>query len=252
MIYGLYQSAAGMMVNDYRQDVIANNLANAETPGFKREIATFSERQIAAHAGVRSGPEHELLDAMTGGLWVGRSATDFGEATLLRTEQAYDVALGGPGFFAVRDQQGEALLTRDGRMLMAEDGRLLSVTDGAEMLGRGGAPIRLNPRAGEPVIDEQGRIFQQGSQVGQLDVLEVDDYAALRKVGDSRFSAPDGESTHFIRSRVLQGFVENSGVQPVREMVGMLQAARAYQLNAQMITMQDQSAGRLLSTIANT
>src|SRR5690606_8407144 len=86
VIFGLYQSAAGMMVNEYRQAVIANNLANAETPAFKRDVATFSERQIAAVAGVRggaaappAGASHELLDGLSGGIWLGETHTDYGE-----------------------------------------------------------------------------------------------------------------------------------------------------------------------------
>lgn len=251
MIYGLYESAAGMMVNDYRQDVIANNLANAETPGFKREITSFSQRQIAADTGQRRGPHSALFDALGGGVWLSRTVTDYGEGALERTQQSFDVALAGPGFFSVRVADGRTLLTRDGRMLMDRYGRLLSVTDGAEMLGRGGAPIRLNPRQGEPTVDEEGRIYQNGQPVGQLDVQDVSDYATLRKVGSSRFAVTDGGQTRHVRSRVLQGYIEHSGVEPVREMASMLEASRAYQFNAQMVSLQDQSVGRLLSTIAN-
>ncbi|RMF81664.1 MAG: flagellar hook-basal body complex protein, partial [Planctomycetota bacterium] len=154
MIYGLYQSAAGMMVNEYRQGVLANNLANAETTGFKRDIAAFSERRTASQAGERRGPTHDLMERLTGGIWLGKTTTDFGEGALQRTGMATDVALAGPGFFQVRDASGADLLTRDGRLLIDGDGWLVSATDGAQVLGRGGAPIRLNPRGGEPTIDD--------------------------------------------------------------------------------------------------
>ena len=251
MIYGLYQSAAGMMVNEYRQGVLANNLANAETSGFKRDVATFSERRTAADVGQRRGPTHDLMQQLTGGIWLGKTQTDFGEGVLQRTELATDIALAGPGFFQVRDAQGTDLLTRDGRLLMDSEGRLVSATDGAAVLGRGGAPILLNPRGGELTIDDEGRVSQDGQIAAQLAVVDVTDYDALQKVGASRFRGGELLATPRPEARVMQGFVESSGVEPVKEMVSMLEASRAYQLNAQMITMQDQSLGRLIGSIAN-
>ena len=80
MIYGVYQSAAGMMANQYRQDVIANNIANADTVGFKRELATFAERPPESVSGPRIGPSDPNLAGLTGGLLLARTETDFGRA----------------------------------------------------------------------------------------------------------------------------------------------------------------------------
>ncbi len=251
MIYGLYQSAAGMMVNQYRQDVIANNLANADTVGFKRDLSSFRERLSADEADVRSGPSHKLLQEMTGGIWLGETVTDYAEGTLRRTDQPLDLALAGPGFFEVRTESGETLLTRDGRMMPDAQGFLVSVTDGAPLVGVGGAPIRIDRRGGAVSVDEHGRVRQDGISRGQLMVHEPSDYAGLSKVGASRFRATGTQTEQLLRPRVQQGFVEDSGVQPVREMTGMLEAHRAYQFNAQMITLQDQSLARLLSSLSN-
>ena len=182
MIYGMYQSAAGMLVNEYRQDVLANNLANAETVGFKREIAAFAERLRASEAGRREGPSNDLMDALSGGLWLARTETDFSEGAFVRTDNPLDVALAGPGFLRVA-ANGREYLTRDGRMLMTADGRLVSAIDGAAILGRGGQPIRLNPRGGEISIDEDGRILQGGVGGGRLALVDVKNYQALRKAG---------------------------------------------------------------------
>ena len=249
MIYGLYQSAAGMMVNEYRQNVLANNIANAETVGFKREVASFAERLRASEAGRREGPSNELMEALSGGIWLGRTDTDFSEGAPIKTDNPLDVLITGPGFLRV-SANGQEYLTRDGRMLMDADGWLVSVVDGASILGQGGQPIHLNPRGGEISIDQDGRISQGGQLAGRLGLVNVDNEQALRKAGANRFVLGGAKLTRSL-AEITQGCVESSGIEPVKELTAMIEAARAYQLNAQMITLQDQSAGRLINTVAN-
>lgn len=248
MIYGLYQSAAGMLVNEYRQDVLANNLANADTVGFKRDIATFAERVPATEAGLRRGASADLLRDLSGGLWLARTVTDYRSGSLQRTDNPLDVALDGDGFLLV-EQNGEALATRDGRLLMDADGALVAAADGAAVLGVGGAPIRLNPRGGTPAIDSEGGITQDGMLVGRLALVDFADYGRLRKVGQGRLDMQDSPPA-VATARVLSGVTESSGVEPVRELVSMIEAARAYQLNAQMVSLQDESAGRLINQVS--
>jgi len=249
MIYGLYQSAAGMMVNEYRQDVLANNIANGETVGFKREIASFAERLRASEAGRRSGPTNDLMEALSGGVWLARTDTDFGEGAFVRTDAPLDVAIAGPGFLRV-GANGQEYLTRDGRMAMNADGWLVSAADGALILGQAGQPVRLNPRGEPPSIDEDGRISQGNVTVNRLGLVDVDDYHKLRKAGAGRFVLGDARLTGSA-ARLESGFIESSGVEPIQELVTMIGAARAYQLNAQMLTLQDQTAGRLINVVAN-
>lgn len=249
MIYGLYQSAAGMMVNEHRQDVLANNIANAETPGFKRQIASFAERIRADHAGVRHGASDPRLDALTGGLWLAQTRTDFSEGTLTPTGQPTDVALAGPGFFEVETERGR-FLTRDGRFTTLPDGQLVSVTDGARVLGVGGGPLRINPRGGDISISEDGRVQQDNVSVGELSVVDVADYNALRQTEKGRFVVPQGLATKKSDAAVVQNQIESSGSQPMQELVSMIEASRAYQLNAQMASLQDQSLGRLIAAVS--
>lgn len=248
MIYGLHQSAAGMMVQEHRQDVIANNLANAETHGFKRQMAVFAERIRADQAGRRSGPSNELLRELTGGVWLARTETDHSDANFITTGHETDVALAGPGYFTVL-KDGREMLTRDGRFVVAPNGALVSATDGAAVLGAGGAPLRIDPRGGPISIDEDGEIQQRDVAVGRLALTDVVDRAALRHAGGGRFEAGGIERTPAIAS-VTSGALEASGVEPVVELTQLLEAARAYQLNAQMLTAQDQSVGRLIGFLA--
>lgn len=248
MIYGLYHSAAGLMTNEYRQTVIANNLANAETPGFKPELAVFAERFRASEAGIRDNPTDARMERLSGGLWLGRTHTDFRDGALIRTENPLDVALQGRGFLSVR-AEGQALLTRDGRMILDEQGRLVLAADGAAVLGDGGTPIMV-PRTDRPVsIDERGRIHQAGAVVGRLGLIDVDDHRTLVKAGRGRYLAPD--TGRVASDAIVQsGYYEASGVAPVPTLVEMIEASRAYQINAQMLSLQDQTAGRLINEVA--
>jgi flagellar basal-body rod protein FlgF len=248
VIYGYYQSAAGMLTSEYRQAVVANNLANADTVGFKRDIATCAERIPADVAGQRHGPSADNLRGLTGGHWLGWTYTDFSAGSKLATGNAYDVALDGPGFFAV-DANGQTQYTRDGRFARREDGVLVATSDGAPVLGRGGAPIHLDPRGGEPSFDTQGRVIQDDTVVGELELADFEDYSALRKTGAARFVAPLNAA---VPAPVLvqSGYLEAATVQPINELVDMMDAARTYQMNARMVSLQDESLGRLISVVA--
>jgi len=247
MIYGLYHSAAGMLTNEYRQSVFANNIANADTVGFKRDMATFAERTPAWATGEREGPSAASLAGLSGGMWLGATTTDHTEAAKTKTGNWHDVALEGPGFLAVQ-VDGQRLFTRDGRLMMDADGNLVAVSDGSPVLGRGGMPIRLNPRAGQTSIDSDGRISQDGGVVAELDVVDFANYEALRKVGAARFAAAEDEALPAM-ALVRSGYVEQSGAQPLTELVSMIEASRAYQINTRMISLQDAGVGKLISTL---
>lgn len=248
MIYGLYHSAAGMLTNEYRQAVLANNLANADTVGFKRDVAIFAERRRADDAGFRTNASDSATDGLSGGVWLGATHTDFTDGKFVRTENPLDVALEGPGYLMV-ERDGVPLLTRDGRMMMDRGGRLISAADGSPMLTDNGAPIVLNPNARNTSIDETGRISQDGAIVGELGVVNVEDHRQLVKAGSGRWLAEKATRVPSTAS-VHSGFVESSTVDPVPALVDMIEASRAYQINAQMLSLQDQTLGRLISDVA--
>lgn len=248
MIYGLYHSAAGMMTREYKQNVIANNLANADTVGFKQEVAVLAERQPESVTGDRQGPSAAGLENLSGGLWLGQTYTDWRQGTLVETGNSLDVALDGPGFL-VMEVAGRPLYTRDGRLVVNAQGQLCSATDGAAVLNPAGAPIQVNPHGGKPTCDEDGCVRQDGLVVGQLAVVDFADPDVLRHAGSSRFDASGAETVPSV-ARVLSGRVEQSGVEPVQELVSMIETARAYEINARMLSLQDQSVSRLIGLLS--
>lgn len=254
MNYGLYLSASGVLTNMHRQDVIANNLANASTVGFKRDLAAFTQRLPESQEDPTDPSlAHDLLDRLGGGMFVRPSETDLRPGQLELTGNDLDLALAGRGFFAVRaEHHGEQVtqLTRDGRLTLDTAGRLITTVGANPVLDRAGQPIRLDPTA--PVhVDEAGAIHQRGAAVAQLKLVDVADAQTLEHRGNGLYSAPAAaiEADRQAPARVRQGAVEGANVQPVQEMVSMIEANRAISQNATLIRYHDRIMDHAVNTL---
>jgi len=253
MNYGLYLSAAGVLTNMHRQDATANNLANASTVGFKRDLAALTQRTPEAREDPTS-PDlaHQLLDRLGGGTLVRPTETDFRPGAIQNTENDLDLALDGPGFFNVQVQRGDQTLhrlTRDGRFTLGHQGALVTSTGGHPVLGRDGSPIRLDPNA--PVhVDAAGTIRQRGDAVARLRMIDPQPRDRVHHDGLGLYRAPDAAIADApdADARVVQGAVEQANVDPVREMVQMIETSRAISHNARLIDYHD----RIMQHAANT
>lgn len=248
MDYGMWLSAAGMQVNEYRQALVSNNMANVNTTGFKHDLAVIHERQVES----RTNPEgflyrNPLLDNMTGGPWVRPTYHAFVQGPLEKGG-SLDVAIEGDGFFTVHDGN-EVRYTRDGRMALNDEGELVSVTGEGRIrfLDDSGSPITVDKS--KPVeISASGVVEQGGVPVATLGVVDVDDTQKLRKVGMNLFRGDDVR-TQSTTSRLCPGFYEGSTVNPVDALTGMIEVSRAYELNARMIQMQDTVNGDAVNRV---
>ncbi|NOX55281.1 MAG: flagellar hook-basal body protein [Planctomycetes bacterium] len=254
MIYGLYLSAQGAQVQSTRQDVIANNLANASTTAFKRDLALFQAHRPWDAANGSAGGLPGNLGQATGGVSVAGVATSFRQGPLLPTGAPLDLALQGPGFFRVSDGSQE-LLTRNGKLTRDVSGRLVTQDTGYPVLSVTGAPILLPSDASQIEITPEGTVVTLGpggvrSEVGQIDVVQPESVGQLEKVGNSFYRARG--PTHSIsgRASIRQGFLEESGVQPIREMMDLIESSRAFEANVNLIRTQDETLARLLQTVA--
>ena len=172
MIYGMYLSASGVVANSYRQDVISNNLANAETNGFKRDLATFYARPTEAQVTGKTNRTNPLLEHIGGGILAMPTLIDSGQGDLEETGNNLDVAIQGKGFFTVSDGK-TTKLTRDGRFITAADGTLVLATSrGQHVLNDAGQPIQLDPTK-QTTIAEDGVVVQNGKPVNKIGVFDV-------------------------------------------------------------------------------
>ncbi len=248
MIYGLWLSAAGLQTSQYRQAVIANNLANADTVGFKESLAVIRERLVESRSGGKLSSAHPVLDDMTGGSFVAPTYTRFSQGQIEPSSNPLDVAIIGEGFFQIK--QGEQIrYTRDGRFTVNAEGRLVTVAGGFDVLDVERRPIVLGQRnAGPARIAEDGTVYRGDTVAGQLGVVDFADKSLLRHVGKSGFE-PVGIEPLPATARVRSGALERSTVDPIRTMASMIEAARAYQMNAMMISLQDGMLGRAVNDV---
>ncbi|MGA3066147.1 MAG: flagellar hook-basal body protein [Tepidisphaeraceae bacterium] len=249
MIYGLYLSATGVLANTYRQDVIANNIANSETIGFKRDLALLQQRPTAAQEGGDAGA---MFDPTTGNMPGGMLATptlvDTSQGDMQPTGNPLDVAIEGEGYFAV-NANGQMRLTRNGQFVMDSQGRLaLFDGNGPDVLDNKQSPIYLQP--GSPVtISGDGTVSQNGSAVARLGVFNVPDPADLKKEGNTLMSVQQGAAVNSVDPTLRDQFLERSNVDPATELTTLMDAQRQLEANANMIRTQDETLDKLISDV---
>lgn len=208
-------------------DIVANNIANADTTGFKVEQLLVGSEvgERARNAFIRPGVSFVLDNG------VGR---DYGQAALGQTGRNLDFGIEGDGaFFKVTDGAGEAY-TRDGAFTVDGEGRL-TTQGGAAVQGDGG-DIILDPARGEPSVGADGTISQNGALVGRLSVVRFDALAALEKGGDGLYrNASNATASEATDARVRQGMLEGSNVNPILEITNLIEIQRAYESISRMI-----------------
>lgn len=227
--YGIYVAASGFLAQQKRLEIIANNLANANTAGYKGDISVF---RISRPSSVESGPGRGGSVSFPSAVAVPQMATDFSQGPLTRTGNPLHVALVGKGFFEVQTPQGPRY-TRKGDFTLTADGTLMTQT-GHPVMGEGG-PITLTE--GEITIDRSGSLFVDENEQGQFRVVNFRDKANLVKQGDALF-APAEETPETIEAdqvEVRQGYLESSNVDAIREMVLMIEAIRSFEDHQKII-----------------
>jgi flagellar basal-body rod protein FlgF len=249
MIYGLYLSATGVLTNSHRQDVIANNLANTETVGFKRDLALFQERRTEARErGVDPGSwSNPLLEDLGGGTFASPTVVDNTQGDMESTGNPTDLAIQGEGFFAVLDK-GQLRLTRNGQFMVDRQNRLVLAGSAQPVLDTGRRPIALDG-TGPVTIEADGTVTQAGKAVGQVGLFRVADPTRLGKRGSAMLAYPDPKGLKPSDATLRPGFVERSNVDPTIELTSLLDAQRQLEANANMIRIQDQMLSRLVNDV---
>lgn len=247
MPYGLYIAAEGAHAQAKRLEVIANNLANVDTPGFKRQLAIFQARYAESIEQGEDFPGSGSINQIGGGVMVRETPTDFAPGPLHRTEVPTDVALEGKGFFWV-EKDGQRFLTRAGNFRLSSRGELVT-QQGYLVLGEDGMPIVL-PQPTQPFqINSAGQIVQGGFRRA-LAVVQPAAGDSLQRVGENLFrtqSEPESVPAH--QRQVLQGFLERSGVRPPLEMLELIETSRLIEANLNLVKLQDQILSGLVQRL---
>ena len=237
---GLYVSLSGQMALMRRLETVAHNVANVTTAGFRAEEVKFE--QLVS----------QKTDAPTAFASPGRSYLSREAGPVNRTDNPLDVAVSGDAWLAFQGPNG-VVYTRDGRMTMTPDGELTTLT-GYPLLDVGGAPIQLNPAAGAPVIARDGMMTQNGNQIGALGLFTIPEDARLTRFETSGV-VPDRAAEpalDFNRVGILQGFIEQSNVNPVSEISRLIQIQRSFDSIHNAIAQSEQTLSQAVRTIGET
>jgi len=222
-----------------KQEASANNLANVGTVGYKKdgvftqELSKATRRQAAKI----TDWEQPMVDEVY---------VDFTQGTFNKTGASLDMAIDGDGFFTLQFEDGSTVLTRSGSFTVDGDG-FLAFPGGALVMGEGG-PITVG--SGQVDVSADGEIQVNGQAVGRIIPQTVEDLTQLEKVGNGSFVVPDGVTTTPVENaQIRQGYVEESNVDIVREMVDMIISYRSYEANAASVQSQDKSLDDLFNRV---
>jgi len=248
MIRGLYAAASGMVAQMAQQDILANNLANVNTSGFRRQqpvVGAFTD--ILRLSGEEWGP---LVPdgAVVPGAGVVEAVTDFSEGLTHETGNPLDLAISGEGFFVVKGSDGVERYTRDGHFTLNAAGELVTLT-GEQVQGTGGA---ITVQAGQRLtVGRDGTVTAAGGgqALGQLRIVTLSAPDTVVRADGSRFegTVADADTAKFT---VRQGFVEESNVSAITEMTSMMRALRLYEASARAVQYQDKSLDTLISIVS--
>lgn len=257
MLKGLYTAYTGMVNQQRRLDVLSNNLANADTTGFKKEgmvAQSFDDMMSVRIKDTSSLRVHERTGYISLGAKVGETYTDWSMGSWKETGNTYDFAIGNNGFFAIAftNKNGEETVkyTRDGAFTVNTEGYLVT-SDGDYVLNTNGA-MNANPAVANRIqvnptrtfsVDELGNVFQDNEQITTIGLVDFANYDYLEKYGENLYETIPGYEAIAANGSIYQGYLETSNVNIINEMVDMITIARAYEAGQKVIQTMDSTLG---------
>ncbi len=240
MDYGLSISASGALTAMYRMDVLANNLANMSTAGFKADTPILKQRLPAVQEDELRLPSSTMLERLGGGVQQGITRTNFEQGALAESTGNLDLGIQGEGFFVVRERSegsSDALrLTRNGRFTLDSKSRIVQADTGMPVLSDVNDAITVNP--GLPVkINGDGSVMQNGTEIAKIRLMMVADTSRLSKAGHGMFFAsPEALASKIDATGIIrQGVLEQSTVDPLTATMQITSAAREFESNISMM-----------------
>ncbi|MFP4497946.1 MAG: flagellar hook-basal body protein [Vulcanimicrobiota bacterium] len=257
MMEGMKRATQGMMAMQEQQSVIANNLANVGTTGFRRDVMdvqSFNQildnqmKQVSMPGQTGNGFLQVSGGMDTKGMLYTNTRTSYAQGALKMTGNNFDVALddNGKGFFTVQGKDG-IKFTRNGSFRLSNEGYLVT-GDGSKVMGHNGA-IKLNGTNFQ--VNDAGVISVDGKEVDKFLVTEFTDKANMQKNGEDKFTANKGFkiSDNFA---VKQGYLEMGNVNIVREMTEMMKVMKSYEANQKVLQAQDQAWKKSVNEVGKT
>ena len=239
-----YIALSRLMSQQRAMDVVANNIANADTPGYKTQHVQFSDWLLRTN-GIRSPDgESEVDYTQDRATW-----RDDAPGALTHTGEPLDIAIGGSGYFQVQTSNG-IRLTRAGRFATQADGTV-GDTAGNPLLDEGGSPIHVGASDRQISVSADGTIGSENGPIGKIGIVIPIDSKRLVPEGSHLFRA-DTATAPLAQPQVVQGALESSNVQPITEMTRMMQMEREFQFMTQFVQSEGDRQQSAIDTLTTT
>lgn len=251
MLRGLYTAYTGMEAQQQKMDIVSNNLANANTTGFKKDNVTMEAFKdvLAIKINDPTHKAHRNIGSMRLGVSVDNVYTNFEQGALNRNDDPLSVALEGQGMFVVEqqgaDENKEQKYTRDGSFTLNADNALVT-KEGNYVLGQNGI-ITLD--SGNFSIKEDGAVYVDGTMVDKLKIVGFEDYRTLKKIGDNLYETTEQSVETEFKGLARQGYKEASNVNSVKEMIDMINVMRSYEANQKVLTTYDDTLDKVVNNV---
>lgn len=238
---GLYIAASGMLAAQVRQDVIANNLANASTPGFKGDIAVGEAFRDMLLVDTQTRSE---LGPLSTGTRIAEVAINLRNGTVRHSGGDLDIAVNGPGWLSVQTDAG-VRYTRNGTLTTNAQGQI-TTSEGDPILGTNGQPIVIDQTKGKVSISPSGVVTVDGQQSGQIALTALED-ASIEKLGASYVTGTPAAGVP--GGQIAQGYLENANVNSVEEMVDLIVNMRTYEAGQKVIRAIDDTLDKAVNQV---
>lgn len=248
MLRGMYTSVSAMINLQGSQTVISNNIANANTTGFKSETLiskTFDDVLIKNNDKYVNGKgTAQELGTLNLGVKIDEIKTNYEQGVIVETENQTDFALNGRGFFTVRDEQGNVFYTRDGGFNINADG-YLATSSGEQVLNSNNQPIYVG---GSSIsVDSNNNLVLSSGAVHKFNIVDFDDYSSLNKVGQNLYSGEGAIATNNYRVQNMQK--ESSNVDIIESTAALMSNLRAFEANQKVVQVMDSTLSKIASEI---
>lgn len=260
MLRGLYSSTAGMNVQQAKVEIISNNMANATTPGYKKEeqlVQSFPEHLLIEQGGPKRKDGMPLkspnasIGSLCNGSQITGTLTDYSTGTLQETGNSTDIAIKGPGFFVVsaptQEEPERICYTRNGAFTLDLEG-YLTLNGRYRVLGEAG---EIQVGSDKFTVSQDGSIEVDGAVVDRLRLVEFDDLNSLSKEGECFYTVEQGSERQADATTVIQGWLEMSNVNVVDEMAQLISVMRAYEANQRIIQSYDEILSKAVNQVGS-
>lgn len=246
MIRGLYTAASGMLSKQKKLNIVSNNLANVNNPGFKKDRGVQSSFKEELISRVETQQQSVPLGKIGNGVLLEDSFTDHSQGLIKKTGNVLDMAIEGSGFFVVQTPTG-LKYTRNGNFTLNDSGQIVT-HQGYQVMGEKG-PLQTNNDGREISIDSEGRLYLGETEEDQILVVNFASNNLLQKEGENLFVAGEDLEETTANYQIHQGYLENSNVNIVKEMVNMIEINRHYEATQKVISTVDNTLDKAVNEV---